>query len=66
MPVPLPDLARPCVQPSDLSVVSIGLEDGRAETKTHGATHMGTRDFGHEDDDVVLQLRVELGRAGTW
>lgn len=65
MPMSLPDLTRPSVQPPNLSVLGIRLEDGRTETETHGTTHVGTRDFGHEDDDVVLQFGVELGRAGT-
>jgi len=63
--VALPSDGLATIQPAELGLLSLRLEDGGAETKTHGSTHVGLGDLGHETDDRVGSGTGELSGVGV-
>mmetsp|Transcript_3119 Transcript_3119/g.7052 ORF Transcript_3119/g.7052 Transcript_3119/m.7052 type:complete len:660 (-) Transcript_3119:273-2252(-) len=59
--VPLVESSRAVVE---LRRLALGvLEHSAPRAETHGAAHVSARHLGHEDDELVRRLLVELGRV---
>jgi len=53
------------VQGTSLGPLSVRLENGLSQTKTHGATHILLVKLRHVNDDMSLRLSVELFGRGV-
>lgn len=61
--VTLEDLSGLSVKLADLGPLRTRLEDGRADSETHGSSEVGGGSFRHEDDDGVGGLCGNLNRV---